>query len=372
MARSKLVSMLMGCIAGLTCTMVLLFATKARDQSVPEPGVERSWTGFIEDIPCAKSGAPPTGYITSSEDWQKLWKAWRPQEETPPVDFDKEIAFVAAFPNPDTDISFLVSLTPAGDLSGGFGAHPIGYDHNWPGFAYSIVVMPRKGIKTYNGQPFEKSGADLSAYTSVRITAPAIRKGHVGDSPAKRDIDRIYILVENGDAYDRGFLDIGDYKELVIPEATAVIVRTEQVGKITLNMKKSLQTGMWPGKSMSIRQLRYTMGCAVKVENKRIVLGTYGHQINFYHGGSWMTVIIEVPKGIEINRSAEHGGKNGSPLDPQTSLTRRNDNNQGPRLLPEAADGWCRIPAIPMSPDDWEKQYKTIKSGLRQGTVDAR
>jgi len=375
MVRSKKVSMLIGCILGLAGTLILLFATKPRDQGVQVPHVEqqRSWTGSIEDIPCAKSGAPPTGYLTSAEDWQKLWKSWRPNEETPSVDFDKEIAFVAAFPGADTDISFLVSLTPGGDLSGGFGGHGDTKDHYSLGFAYGIVVMPRAGIKTYNRQPFEKSGADLSPYTSVRITAPAIRKGHVGDDRALWDVDkRIYILVENGDAYDRAILDAGDYKELIIPEGTATPIRSEESGKITLKMKKSLFTGMWPGKSMSIRQLRNTMGCAVKVENKKIVLGTYGHRINFYHGGSWMTIIIEIPKGIEINRSAENGSKNGSPLDPQQSLTRREDNNQGPWRLPEAADGWCRIPAVPMSPDDWEAQYKSIKSALRPGDGDVR
>src|SRR5215471_14480429 len=55
------------------------------------------WSGKFpddKDVPLMKL-APASGYITDATEFEKLWKAWRPKEDLPKVDFDKQIVFVS-------------------------------------------------------------------------------------------------------------------------------------------------------------------------------------------------------------------------------------------------------------------------------------
>ncbi|MEI7731855.1 MAG: hypothetical protein WCO56_19945 [Verrucomicrobiota bacterium] len=95
---------------------------------------------------------PARGYITNAKAWAKLWKAWRGQEELPPIDFQKQLVLVGATACAGNQISPGFTLDAKGDLKGGFMSTMMA----GPGFAYAIAVINRAAVKTYNGQPIAK------------------------------------------------------------------------------------------------------------------------------------------------------------------------------------------------------------------------
>jgi hypothetical protein len=91
--------------------------------------------------------APKSGVITDEKAWTKLWKAWRPKEELPKIDFDKQFVIVGTAECAANKIGASFKLDDNGDLKGSFIATQIA----GPGFVYMIVVMDREGVKTYKG-----------------------------------------------------------------------------------------------------------------------------------------------------------------------------------------------------------------------------
>jgi hypothetical protein len=111
------------------------------------------WSGKFpddKDLPLMKL-APESGYITDAKAFEKLWKSWRPKDELPKVDFDKEIVFVGTTGCAANRISMSFGLKD-GDLTSRSISTLIG----GPGFAYSIAVVPREGVKRINGKPIAK------------------------------------------------------------------------------------------------------------------------------------------------------------------------------------------------------------------------
>ncbi len=74
--------------------------------------------------------------------------------------------------------------------------------------------------------------------------------------------------VENGIAYERGSLDIGGTRTVVLPE-DAVVRRCQTEGRVELYIAKTFGFLGHPSKPMSIRVERETMGCAVKADGRR-------------------------------------------------------------------------------------------------------
>lgn len=106
--------------------------------------------GKIADAALQKL-APKSGFITDDKTFAKLWKAWRPDEAVPEIDFRKEMVIVGTADGPnlvifepqlqdDGDLKFVVASTRM------FG----------PGFGYRLVKVPRDGVKTVNGKSIER------------------------------------------------------------------------------------------------------------------------------------------------------------------------------------------------------------------------
>jgi hypothetical protein len=113
----------------------------------------KEWSGKFpddKDLPLMKL-APASGYLTDAKAFEKLWKAWRPTEETPKIDFDKEIVFVGTTMCAANRVSMSFGLKD-GNLSVVSRSTLIA----GPGFAYSIAVVPGEGVKTINGKPIAK------------------------------------------------------------------------------------------------------------------------------------------------------------------------------------------------------------------------
>ena len=114
----------------------------------------KEWPGKFpddKDLPLMKL-APAGGFIADKAAFEKLWKAWRPKEETPKIDFEKELVLVGTTQCAGNRIGAALRLDAKGDLKAAFFATQIA----GPGFAYTIVVINREGVKTVDGKPIAK------------------------------------------------------------------------------------------------------------------------------------------------------------------------------------------------------------------------
>jgi hypothetical protein len=115
----------------------------------PVPAIQQ-WSGIIRDDETLKRQAPVAGHITDAAIFEKLWKAWRPKEALPKVDFNKELVLVATAPGPNR-VALSASLDDKGDLKIRSRATLVG----GLGFGYAIATISRQGVKSINGKPLK-------------------------------------------------------------------------------------------------------------------------------------------------------------------------------------------------------------------------
>jgi hypothetical protein len=107
------------------------------------------WTAVNEDAKLATQ-APKAGYFSEAAGFEKLWKAWRPKDDVPMVDFGRELVLVSTAGGPNAP-KVQIDLGDDGDLKVRSQATLLGGD----GFGYTIAVIPRAGVKTVGGQPLK-------------------------------------------------------------------------------------------------------------------------------------------------------------------------------------------------------------------------
>ena len=110
----------------------------------------QTWSGKIGDDVLSKA-APKSGYLTTQKALEELWTAWKLKDKSPTIDFKKQIVFVQlSLGGPNVPRS-TYTLDGKGNLTVLSMSTLIG----GPGFGYSIDVVNREGIKTYQGRPLE-------------------------------------------------------------------------------------------------------------------------------------------------------------------------------------------------------------------------
>jgi hypothetical protein len=119
-------------------------ATRAKPQPVR---VIHTWSGKLADNTLRKH-EPADGFVLDQENWAKLWKAWRGQENLPALDFQKQMVLVFTAEGPNN-----VGCTPTRDNAGNVRADAMSTLIGGPGFGYLILCIPREGVKTVNGKP---------------------------------------------------------------------------------------------------------------------------------------------------------------------------------------------------------------------------
>ena len=122
----------------------------------------QQWTGVIKDETLEDELAA-NGPIVDEAAWTRLWKAWRPDEDVPAVDFAENIVYAGTVPGPNRTL-FAAALDADGDLKITLGGTKIG----GPGFGYVLAVLPREGIKTYRGEPLP-AAAEAGEYVRVEM-----------------------------------------------------------------------------------------------------------------------------------------------------------------------------------------------------------
>jgi hypothetical protein len=112
-----------------------------------------TWSGKPADA-ALKAAAPESGVVTDADAWKKIWSAWRPDEERPHVDFDKDLILIATADGPNR-----VNLTATRDQQGDVTVVGAATRMAGPGFGYALARVPRDGIKSVNGNPVASGGA---------------------------------------------------------------------------------------------------------------------------------------------------------------------------------------------------------------------
>ena len=129
--------------AGFILAPNTLTAALAKD----EIAVTQKRTGKVADSSLL-SKRPPSGIISDQTSWQSLWSAWRAGQEIPKVDFQNQVVLVATANGPNVVLTSTLNLTPSGDLRYESASTKMA----GPGFGYALLIIPRKGIISVNGQ----------------------------------------------------------------------------------------------------------------------------------------------------------------------------------------------------------------------------
>jgi hypothetical protein len=127
-----------------------------------QPKIIQRWQGIIKEEGGRKH-IPADYFILEQKTFKKLWKAWRPDEKKPTVDFSKHLIVVVT----DRLESFSPTLwfNKDGNLEIGF---KTSVENNLPApaFSYHILVVPREGIKTIQGKAVNTDGKALKVEKS--------------------------------------------------------------------------------------------------------------------------------------------------------------------------------------------------------------
>jgi hypothetical protein len=141
----------------LSLVVVLLVAAAAHaDEASKDVPVLQTWDGIVTDESLkgaaaslrAAGSSPAAGYVANEKEFLRLWKAWRPGEKAPAIDFEKEIVLVGVSPGPNR-VTLVPKLDEEGDLHISLRTNLV----EGKGFGYGIVTVKREGIKTVKGKP---------------------------------------------------------------------------------------------------------------------------------------------------------------------------------------------------------------------------
>lgn len=139
------------------CLMAILSSVSFAAPPVVEP--TRTWSGKIKDESLRRLD-PDSGFIADADTWKKLWTAWRPDEELPEVDFNKELILVGTVPGPN-EVVLRPTLTGGGNVK----LIVFGTEIAGPGFGYKLIKVGRESVKTVNGKPVNPAAEDSITVT---------------------------------------------------------------------------------------------------------------------------------------------------------------------------------------------------------------
>ena len=130
----------------LCLTLVLASLGSAALAAPPETVTPvKQWSGSVDDESLV-DGKPAVRVITTTADWDKLWKDWKLTGDVPVVDFAKN--FVVANTTRGGILKMSLRMDDKGDLQ----VVGIATRDLRPGFRYALAVVPREGIKTVMGK----------------------------------------------------------------------------------------------------------------------------------------------------------------------------------------------------------------------------
>ena len=134
-----------------------------------EVAVTLKRTGKVPDSSLL-SKRPQTGVVTDQSSWKSLWNAWRPGQEIPKVDFQNQIVLVSTADGPNVVLTSRLNLTTSGDLR----YESVPGKRTGPGFGYALLIIPRAGILSVNGQKLSEQTLASRSPETVPSTTPQL------------------------------------------------------------------------------------------------------------------------------------------------------------------------------------------------------
>ncbi len=107
----------------------------------------QEWGAVVKDEKLAKE-APRSPVLTDPKTFEKVWKAWRPTERLPDVNFKTKFVYLSLSLGGPNRPRVGAALDDEGNLTVNAESTLIG----GPGFGYSLAVFERKGVKKVNGK----------------------------------------------------------------------------------------------------------------------------------------------------------------------------------------------------------------------------
>jgi hypothetical protein len=104
-----------------------------------------------------------------------------------------------------------------------------------------------------------------SVVVSLTLTSCNSKKADPNDPSIMLDEQAVDPKVENGSAYDRAMIDLGNIKKIVLPD-NASVRALGKTGELQLLIIKTLNFSGHPPRPMSVRDARKNMGLATRTE----------------------------------------------------------------------------------------------------------
>jgi hypothetical protein len=139
-------------------TIYRLEAMDSPDAAASSASVEKLWTdrSASEKDKELYRETPVSSFIATRDAWEHLWRAWRPNERVPAVDFQKSIILAFAGPGYDNEIRVNdkdphelkeLPIDKTGDLK----FLPSIIERGDRGYRYVILKVSRRGALSVNG-----------------------------------------------------------------------------------------------------------------------------------------------------------------------------------------------------------------------------
>lgn len=174
----------------LCCAPATLKGTNAEDRSI-QPVKE--WVGLLATQEETKA-APLNRSITTESEWKQLWKAWRPDESLPSIDFSKHIGIVQL--GGMYHVRFQLKVSPHGDLKVSW--HPLHTPSR--GYGYGIAVIERNGILSVEGNALNAGVHNDSEKTLLHWLSQSelVVQGEIVSEPsrASEEVGVVYYLCD--------------------------------------------------------------------------------------------------------------------------------------------------------------------------------
>jgi hypothetical protein len=129
----------------LILTMVLALALPLQAETSKGKPVKpvNQWSGSVDDLSLMKMSPE---FILSTQEFEKLWQAWKVAGPVPQVDFAKHLVLV------DTTRGSILRFGATLDKKGNLQIVSMATKDLRPGFRYVIAVVSREEVKTVNGK----------------------------------------------------------------------------------------------------------------------------------------------------------------------------------------------------------------------------
>jgi hypothetical protein len=159
--------------------------------------------------------------------------------------------------------------------------------------------------------------------------------------------------IYNGKAYDKCSLCVAAARTLVLPDKSTLVEQNGKVDVVSIYIEKDVHASSHGDVSFDMVTInRHKMGCAVKVQKERMLIGTFG-QWGDRHSYRNMRLVVVAPTKMKVTRGEGLIGEPEERKGPDafsgglgSPLKKTKAELPNCYLLPASDDEWHEIPAI--------------------------